>query len=92
MAESASMLLECEIGGDLEINGPAGNDFSIVSGTAVVRRQDLCTTDPCWFAVESLELNAPMFKFQIVDAFFEWDEYDLLLTSDLGDCTCLNCI
>jgi hypothetical protein len=30
-------------------------------------------------------------QFQIVDAYFAWDDHDLVITTALADCACINC-
>lgn len=127
-----------------------------------MRRESPCTTDYCWFSIESLEIDAASYsangylgrdmhaslayqgfglfddstdegaiaqrmfaldvtmdgdtpstslqsyaftmansdsatfeisssQFQIVDAYFAWDDYDLVITTDLANCSCINC-
>ncbi|PRQ02915.1 hypothetical protein ENSA5_18530 [Enhygromyxa salina] len=156
------LILGCDIDGDIEIDGLAGNDFTTFEGTVVLSRQSPCTSGSCWFSIDSLEIEADSFsdsgyvgrgmeaslahhgfgqldsstdegeiavamfgldvtldgetptqssqiysfemgnsdsaifevsssQFEIVDAYFEWDDYDLTITSDLATCTCLNC-
>ncbi|MFV8750322.1 hypothetical protein ACNOYE_07210 [Nannocystaceae bacterium ST9] len=155
-------ILECDLEGEAEVSGIAGNDFTELEGSVVLRRENGCTTPSCWFSIDSLEfIGAPfssggyasddmraslafdgfglvdastdegsiaqrMFaldvvmdgdlpmeseqsygfrmgnsdsaifevstsQFQIVDAYFEWDDHAVVITTDLANCTCLNC-
>lgn len=159
---ATGMMLECALDGKIELSGPRGSDFTTFHGTATVRRERSCTTDSCWFGIESLDLDASdlsshgyigldmhaslayegfgLFaartndgtiaprmlgldvtlqgktpstsfqsyafrmgnsdpaifvtspgQFQIVDAYFAWQDHELVITSALGDCTCTNC-
>lgn len=161
-SQQDGMMLQCSLDGDITLDGPQGTAVSTFTGTAVVRYESACSTSPCWFSIESLELDAARFsqsgyvghdvhaslayvgfgifddstgdgtiaqrmfgldvamvgdtpssspgnyafsmgnsdaaafeisssQFQIVDAYFAWQDYDLVLTSDPATCTCLNC-
>lgn len=156
------MMLQCDLEGDVEISGPEGNDFTTLEGTAIIRRESSCTTAPCWFSIESLELDANAFsstgyigldmhaslayegfglfddrtgdgtiaprmfgldvtlqgktplttfqnyafrmgnsdpaafeisstQFGIIDAYFAWEDHDLVITTDVTSCSCINC-
>lgn len=159
---TSPLILECEIDGEVEVDGPQGYASTPLEGTVTLRRENPCTSGSCWFSIDSLEAEADPFSgsgyigldmeaslayrgfglldsssdegtiatgmfsldvtmegatpttslqvysfrmansdsavfeistagFEIIDAYFAWPEHDVLITSDLGDCVCLNC-
>lgn len=44
----------------------------------------MANSDPVIFETSSSQL-------EIVDAYFAWDDHDLVITTDVASCTCLNC-
>lgn len=47
-----------EILGEVEIGGTLGTEWAPVTGSATLRRGICSTAEPCWFAIERLELEA----------------------------------
>jgi hypothetical protein len=159
---ASALILECDIDGDIEVDGPEGNAFTTFEGTVILRKENSCTDDSCWFSIDSLEIDADAFadsgyigrdmhaslaypgvgtfdsntdegviawsmlglevtmegltptsslqsygfkignsdaaifelagqQFEIVDAYFAWEDHDLFITSDVASCTCVNC-
>lgn len=160
--QASALILECDIEGDIEIDGTEGNEFTTFEGTVIVRKESPCTDDSCWFSIDGFEIDADSFadsgyiardmhaslayqgfgsfdsnsdegviawgmfglevsmeaatpslslqpfafrignsdaaifelsgqQFQIIDAYFAWDDHDLVITSDVANCTCVNC-
>jgi len=51
----------CDLVGNVQLEGPEGPGQSPLEGT-VTYREGLCSSDPCWMNIESLELSAEDFS------------------------------
>lgn len=161
--ETGELILECDLDGDIEVDGPEGNDFTTFEGTVTLRSESPCTTGSCWFSIDNLEIDADSFSsngylaraihgslayqgfgtldsstnegalatgmfgldvalsgrvspsapiqeyefrianstdalfeitgstFEIIDAYFAWSDHEVVITSDVASCICMNC-
>ncbi|WP_146155205.1 hypothetical protein [Enhygromyxa salina] len=54
--------MECDLDGDVEVDGPEGNAFTTFEGTVTVSRESSCTSGSCWFSIDSLEIDVDAFS------------------------------
>jgi MYXO-CTERM domain-containing protein len=59
--ETAATQWSYGLTGTVTYDGTEGTDSTPLTGTVVLRRGD-CVSDPCWFSIESLELEADNFS------------------------------